>query len=48
MFYAGFLVFAFFSQMTLGKKIAQSFLSTAKFITKYSLERFLFAVRKYI
>ena len=29
-----------FQRKTRGKKIAKSFLSTAKFITKYSLERF--------
>ena len=31
----------FFERWIRGKKIAQSFLSTAKFMTKYSLERFL-------
>ena len=31
----------FFQRWIRGKKIAQSFLSTAKFMTKYSLERFL-------
>ena len=34
--------FCFFQRWTQGKKIAQSFLSTAKIITKYASERFLF------
>ena len=38
-----------FQRWTQNKKIAQSFLSTAKFITKYPSERFfLSGVRKYI
>ena len=38
-----------FQRWTLGKKIAQSFLSTAKIITSYSSERFsfVFTLRKY-